>query len=113
MRPELEEVVAALLQGSAVGDDVSIDAVAEALGGRAASADEIEAIFVQVEEAGRNVVGPQGARGEARLRRVVETARLLLGELGRTATTDEIAARAGLTPDEVRHALALAQVMQR
>jgi DNA-directed RNA polymerase specialized sigma subunit len=51
--------------------------------------------------------------GVARLRKVVEAARRLRLELGRSATADEIARRAGLDVAAVRHALELAKVMQR
>jgi DNA-directed RNA polymerase sigma subunit (sigma70/sigma32) len=47
------------------------------------------------------------------LKTVVATARALSVELGRRPSVAEIAARSGLTEDDVRHALSLARVMQR
>jgi hypothetical protein len=66
-----------------------------------------------LESKGRRVVGPEGGGGEERLKKVVEAARTLGPELGRKPTLAEIAACAGLSPLEVRHALALLRVMQR
>ena len=45
---------------------------------------------------------------ESRLKIVIATARVLQAELGRKPKPTEIAARAGLDQEQVRHALALA-----
>lgn len=113
LRPELALVLEALVLASEDAREVSLDAVGEALGARAVSADEIELLFVALEARGRKIVGPEGGGGEERLRRVVLAARELQATNGRRATVPEIAAHTGMSELEVRHALALAKVMQR
>lgn len=113
LRPELEEVVRALLAASEDSREVTLDQVGDAIGVRAVSTDEIELVFLALESQGRRIVGPEGAAGEERLRRVVQAARELTKELGRRPTVAEICERSGLVPLEVKHALALAKVMQR
>jgi hypothetical protein len=110
----IEEVVQALLLLANEGETVSLDAIGDALGARAVTQEEIDSIVTRLENAGR-VVGEkaEGGVGVARLRKVVEAARTLRLELGRSATADEIAGRAGLDVAAVRHALELAKVMQR
>lgn len=113
MRPELQSILDALLQASTASGEVRLDELGDAIGARAITSPEIDAMITALETAGRKVVGPAGGAGEDRLKAVVATARTLGPELGRKPTVAEIAARAGLTADEVRHALALLKVMQR
>jgi hypothetical protein len=113
MRPELQAIVDELLAASEDSREVHLDAVGEAIGARAITTPEIEAIMDALDAAGRKLVGPNGGSGEDRLKTVIATARVLGPELGRKPTVAEIAARSGLGEDEVRHALALAKVMQR
>lgn len=113
MRPELEAVLKQLLAASADTGEVSLDEMGDALGTHAISTDDVDEVMRTLEKAGRRVVGPEGGGGEDRLRAVVTTARTLVGELGRKPTVAEIAARSGLSVDDVRQALALAQVIQR
>jgi hypothetical protein len=113
LRVELADVVEALVRASEDAREVSLDAIGEAIGTRAASAEEIELVFSSLEARGRRIVGPEGGGGEERLKRVVHGARAFAAEHGRRATVAEIAAHTGLTELEVRHALALAKVMQR
>jgi len=93
--------------------EVTLDAIGQAVGAEAITPPEIEAIFEALEKANCRVVSPENAEGEARLRAVVTSLRSLHVELGRRPRLAEIAAHAGLTEDAVRHALALAKVMQR
>lgn len=102
-----------LLQSSQSSGEVSLDAIGEALGVRAVSVDEVDAIIQALEDAGRSVVGAGELRGEASLRAVVTSIRALSGSLGRRPTPAEIAQHAGLTLAQVRHALFLARIMQR
>lgn len=113
MRPELQKIVDDLLAASEDTREVQLDAIGEAIGARLVTTPEIEAIIDALDAAGRKLVGPQGGAGEDRLKAVVAAARALGPELGRKPTVAEIAARAGLTEQEVRHALALVKVMQR
>lgn len=113
MKPELRAVLEALLAESEDSSEVSLDALGEALGTHAISTDDVDEIMRALEGAGRKVIGPEGGGGEDRLKMVVTTARALVAELGRKPRIEEIAQRSGLSEDDVRHALALAQVMQR
>lgn len=92
---------------------MTLDEIGEALGVMAVSAEEIDALMAELEAAGRRIEGPDGAQGESRLRLVLATARELRAELGRTPRAEEIAQRASIPIEAVRHALALAKVMQR
>lgn len=113
LRAELQDVLRALLEASRSGGEVSLDAIGEALGARAASTEEIDALFVALEARKRRIVGPEGGGGEQRLKRVVDAARALTVELGQRPKASEVAARAELTVEQVQHALALLRVMQR
>lgn len=94
---------------------MSLDAIGAAIGASKISTDEIEALFSALEHQGRTIAkGPSGAGvGKKRLNQVLEAARELRAKLGRTPTRAEIGEATGLTEDEIQHALALAQVMQR
>ena len=70
-------------------------------------------MIAALEAAGRKRRRARGRRRRGRLKAVVAAARALGPELGRKPTVAEIAARSGLSADEVRHALALLKVMQR
>jgi hypothetical protein len=111
--PKLSEAAAALLAASAESKTISLDAIGEAIGIVPVSAEDVEALMVTLEEAGRAVIGPQGARGVGMLRLVIPAARALTAALGRKPTVLEIAARTGVAEDDVRQALALARVMGR
>ena len=113
VRLELQSIVDALLAASAASGEVALDTVGDAIGTRAITAEEIDAMIGALEAAGRKVVGPAGGDGEKHLEAVVAAARALAPELGRKATVAEIAARAGLNAAEVRHALTLLKIMQR
>jgi hypothetical protein len=113
LRPELARIVEELLRAAAPGDAIQLDALGEAIGARAVSQGEIDAMLSAIEASGRRVETPEGGRGEANLKVVVEVARALRQELGRAPRAAEIAARAGMSPEDVQHALALAKVMQR
>lgn len=113
LAPELTPVLERLLADSERGGRVALDAVGAALGARAASYDDIDALFDALEAEGRSVDGPRGGGAEGRLRQVVAIARVLVVELGRTPRAHEIATRAGLSTVDVHHALALARIMQR
>lgn len=120
LRPELVRVVEDLLRRTAEGDAITLDAIGEAIGTRAVSSDDIDLMLSMIEERGRRVVSAggegregEGGRGEANLKRVLDAARVLRAELGRPPRPDELAARAGLSREDVHHALALARIMQR
>jgi len=111
--PRLEPVLARLLADSEGSRKVTLDDVGEAIGVAAVSTDDVDALLTALEKAGRAVVGPEGARGVGNLRRVLPAARALAASLGRAPTPAELAQKTGLSEDDVRHALALGQVMGR
>jgi len=113
MRAELLNVLERLLAASEDTNAVSLDRIGEALGVLAVGADEIDALFAELEARGRRITGPEGGGGQERLRVVIAVARELSRELGRKPRLAEIAERAGLDEEKVRHALALAKVMGR
>jgi hypothetical protein len=113
LRPELVSLLEELLRNSAEGDAIELDAIGEAIGARAISQDEIDSILSAIEQRGRRVASAEGGRGEADLKTVLAAARELRAELGRPPRPDEIVARAGISREEVQHALALARIIQR
>lgn len=113
LRPELQAIVQSLLVASKDSREVTLDAIGEAIGTRAVSSPEIDAMIGALEIKGRKVVGPQGGDGEQQLKKVVLAARELAPVLGRKPTAAEIATHAGLTAEQVRHALELLTIMQR
>ncbi|HEX7664277.1 MAG TPA: sigma-70 domain-containing protein [Polyangiaceae bacterium] len=72
-------------------------------------------LFRALEVKGRTIAKelPGEGAGPKRLNAVLEAARGLRAKLGRTPTRAELAETTGLSEDEIQHALALAQVMQR
>jgi len=113
LRPELAQVVDELLRATAEGGTITLDAIGEAIGTRAASAAEIDVMLSMLEGRGRRIESPETGHGEAKLKSVLDAARALRVELGRPPRHDEIAARAGISREDVQHALALARIMQR
>ena len=114
MKPEeLYAVIATRLGESEDTREVHLDRVGEALGLAAASADDVDRVLGRLEAAGRRIVAPDGGDGESKLATVLATARDLRTKLGRTPRAAEIAAAAGISEDDVRHALGLARVMGR
>lgn len=113
LRPELVAVVEALLADRSTKTPIELDAIGEAIGILAVSADEIDLVLRAIERRGFTIATRAGGDGEAILKAVVTTARTLRSELGRTPNPAEIAARAGLSIVHVQHALSLARIMQR
>ena len=113
LRSELQAIVDALLAASAASQEVTLDAIGLAVGTRAITPAEIDEILVALEASGRAITGPAGGAGVERLKAVVAAARALATEHGRPATAAEIAARSGLSRDDIRHALTLLKIMQR
>lgn len=112
MRAPLLKIVEALIARTPVGATLTIDDVGDAIGTRAVTPPEIDAMIELLEKSGRRVQAPEGQHGESHLKKVIAAARELRAE-GVTARPEDIAARTGLTANEVEHALALVRVMQR
>jgi hypothetical protein len=110
---KLAPVVERLLADSAASRRVTLDEVGEAIGVVAVSTDDVDALLGALERAGREIVGPEGARGVKNLQRVIPAARALAGSLGRAPTLAELAMETGFSEEDVRHALALGRVMGR
>jgi hypothetical protein len=113
LRDELQAIVLELLAGSERTGAISLDTLGDAIGTRAVSQAEIDAMLTQLEDAGRRVVGADDMRGEAHLKIVLATARAYSSEFGRRPKLAELAVRSGLSIEQVRHALTLAKIMQR
>ena len=111
MRADLAQVVTGLLADPK--KEISLDELGAAIGDRAASTDEIDAMIATLESKGKSVGTRSGKSGVAMLRTTLEAARAIAEERGEKPTHAAIAERSGLTVDEVRQALALARVMQR
>ena len=93
---------------------LSLDDVADAIGTRRVSTDEIEELFGWLETRGRVIDGrPTGPGAAALLGQVLGAARALRAELGRAPQPREIAARAGLSLEAVQRALWFARILQR
>jgi hypothetical protein len=106
-------VVNRLLVASEKSREVSLDEIGEALGTLSASYSEIDAMIAVLESKHRRVSAPAGGSGEAHLARVVSAAKTLSADLGRRPNVAEIASLAGLSVEQVKHALVLARIMQR
>lgn len=113
LTPELSKVVEIVLDGTNSGDEISLDAIGDAIGARLVSQEQIDAILVAIESRGRKVAAATGGRGEEHLKLVIAGARELRAELGRPPKPEEIATKSGLSVAEVKHALSLVRIMQR
>lgn len=113
LRVDLQKVVASLLAESAHEGTIALDRIGNALGTLAVSTDDIDAVFRQLETAGRQLAAPPGGGGEARLRRVIEAARTLKQHSDARPTLSAVAERSQLSHDEVLGALFLLRIMQR
>lgn len=113
LRPEIQKIVDQLLEASEPTKELTLDAIGDAIGTKAISPPEIDQLMGALESAGRTVLGPTGGDGEQHLKKVVAAIRPLTSVLGRKPTPQEIAEQSGLSLLEVKHALALAKVMQR
>lgn len=92
---------------------VSLDDLAERLGARVVSYEEIDAVIGELERRGL-VVGDEGVpAASTSLPEVLTSARRLRGELGRTPTVAEIAHASGLPTDAIRRALWAAAILGR
>ena len=110
LRPELRVILDALLQRRERA--LSLDTVAEAIGARAVTPDEIGELLDALESAGCSIA-LEKTSARASLSGVLGSARELKQELGRSPTSHEIAARSGLSLESVRLALLFARVLQR
>jgi hypothetical protein len=113
LRSELASVLRSLLAASEATRRVELDAIGAALGSRAVSTDDIDALMRELEAHGREIVAPTGGGAEQHLVRVVAAARKLKSTRARRPTLSEVAEEAQLTSEQALVALALLRVMQR
>ena len=113
LRAELTAILDALVAASGDSRAISLDAIGDAIGARAVSYPEIDAMISALEARGYDVVASENPRGEQHLREVLAAARALSSETGRRPNLHEICERSGLPLEQVKHALMLARVMQR
>ena len=109
MRPTVQAILDELLARHRAEGRVHLDDMAEVIGTRAVSYDEVDALIAALEAEGLRVGEALDEGDLARMRAVIEGARRLRGELGRAPTVEEIAAASGQAAHVVRRALEDAQ----
>jgi hypothetical protein len=111
LRSDLEEILQRLLREHP--ERVTLDELGEAVGTAAITPPEIDELVSALEAEGR-AVGLEATPGATEhLARALGAARELRQSLGRLPNAAEVAARAGLRPEDVRLALLFARVIQR
>lgn len=106
MRPFIAHVIGELLARHRSSGRVELDDIAEVIGERAVSYDEVELIVERLETEGLLVGEPVGEDEVEAIRLVLEKARELRVALGRTPTIAEVAEASAKPPQVVRRALA-------
>lgn len=105
MRPLILSLVELLLGRHRASGRVELDDIAEAIGERAVSYDEVEFIVERLEAEGLLVGEPMGDAELAMTAGVLDKARELRKTLGRTPTVTEVASALGFSTHAVRRAL--------
>ena len=90
---------------AAYPDGLTLDQLGEELFRKPVSYADIDEIIGALEDAGINLEGPEPPARPEELARVLAAARALSEETGKRPTPEEIALRAGVTPETVRRAL--------
>lgn len=109
MTPLVQSVVAELLERYRGTGRVDLDDIAEVVGLRAVSYEEVDLIIERLEAEGLRVGEPLDEGDVAVMRAILAAARRLRLEMGRRPTVEEIAAASGHAPHAVRRALEQAQ----
>ena len=91
MRPMIQQVIEQLVDRHASTSRVDLNDIAEVIGDRGVSYEEVEHIISQLGDRGCEVGGPPTARELSLLQQVLVAARKLRAELGRAPTVEEIA----------------------
>lgn len=105
MRPEFRSVLDELLVRHRASGVVDLNDIAEVIGARAASYEDVEALIDALEAAGLQVAEEARAPQIALAKQVLALALQLKGRLGRRPTVEELAAETGRPAHEVRRAL--------
>lgn len=111
MRPLIAEIVEQLTLRHETTSRVDLNDIAEIIGTRAVSYEEVEQIIAELETRGCSVGGPPTAREMALLGEVLAAARTLRAKLERKPTVAEIAEEAAQPAFVVRRALENASAM--
>ena len=105
MRSLIGQIIDELMARQAMTERVDLNDIAEVIGTRAVSYDEVEHIISELERRGCLVGGDPTLEELQVMQDVVTTARALADELGRRPTVDEIAERLATPTFVVRRAL--------
>ena len=95
MRPVVESILVELLGRHKDDGRVHLNDIAEVIGDRSLSYEEVEGLVTCLEAEGLEVGEPLDARDIAVIRDVLAAARRLRGELGRRPNVDEISRSTG------------------
>ncbi|MBK9266659.1 MAG: hypothetical protein IPM54_43590 [Polyangiaceae bacterium] len=109
MRPLISTIHSELVERHRDSGRIDLDDIAEVIGTRAVSYDEVEYLVDRLEAEGFEVGEGIGASDVEVMRFVLDAARELRTTLGRTPTVDEIASVSGRAPHVIRRALERAQ----
>jgi hypothetical protein len=105
VRPVVESIFVELLQRHRADGRVHLNDIAEVIGDRSVSYEEVEGLVTSLEEEGLEVGEPLDDRDVRVMREVFSAARTLGAELSRRPSIEEIAARSGHPARAVRRAL--------
>ena len=105
MRSLIAEIIEELMARQQTTDRVDLNDIAEVIGTRAVSYDDVERIIDGLQERGCLVGGDPSVKEFELMQTVVVAARALSGELGRRPTVDELAEHLGMATSVVRRAL--------
>lgn len=105
VRSLIAEIIEELMTRQQTTDRVDLNDIAEVIGTRAVSYDDVERIIVELESRGCLVGGDPSVKELELMQTVVVAARRLSDELGRRPTVDELAARLAVPTFVVRRAL--------
>lgn len=105
MRALLDSIVEQLLARHRAIGRVDLNDIAEVIGTRPVTYEEVEHIIARLETEGLRVGEPLTHSDVARMRHIIVTAHRLRAKLSRRPTIDEIAADSGHPPYAVRRAL--------
>lgn len=105
MRPFIGNVIDKLVARHGTTQRVDLNDIAEVIGDRPVSYDEVDGLIAELERRGCQVGGEPSVREMALLREVVVAARKLETELGRRPKIEEIAMAIDHPPFVVRRAV--------
>ncbi|HEY4187866.1 MAG TPA: sigma-70 domain-containing protein [Polyangia bacterium] len=105
LSPHLQPLFDALLAAHPNG--LTLDELSEELSNKPVTYGDIDELVGALEGAGLDLEAPASVGHPDELAQVLSAVRALIAETGKKPSTDEIAARAGLTPTVVRRALRL------